>query len=112
MVFSNRFFFFYSLSSFRDILLIKQVKRQVEQLEKNTEMDKLGNPKMEELGKTRSFLLSEKETELAVQLDKLGAKANKLEKHPTRTRRAERSFPMTEPESRNFFRWKEGKKLC
>lgn len=45
-------------SSFRDILFIKQVERQAEQLEKNTEMEKLGNPKMEELGKTRSFLSS------------------------------------------------------
>lgn len=57
MVFSNSFFF-YSLSSFRDILLIKQVERQAEQLEKNTEMEKLGNPKMEELGNTRSFFSS------------------------------------------------------
>lgn len=35
--------FFFSLSSFQDILFMKHVERQTEQLEKNTKMEKLGN---------------------------------------------------------------------
>lgn len=52
---------FFSLSSFQDILFTKHVERQAEQLEKNTEMEKLGNQNMEELGKEgHSFLLLKK----------------------------------------------------
>lgn len=90
IVFSNSFF---SLSSFQDILFIKQVKRQAEQLKKNTEM-KLGNPKKwKNWEKQGHFsLLSTKIAELAMQLEKLRAKADKLEKYQTRTRRTDRDI--------------------
>ena len=85
--------FFFSLSSFQDILFIKQVKRQAEQLKKNTEM-KLGNPKKwKNWEKQGHFsLLSTKIAELAMQLEKLRAKADKLEKYQTRTRRTDRDI--------------------
>lgn len=54
---------FFSLSSFQDILFIKHVERQAEQLEKNTETEKLGNQNMEEMGKQgHSFLLKKKQS--------------------------------------------------